>query len=231
MTTSNQAYLADTSIPTPIDIDLHLNSSPEFSRYAKKVRALGGRYSECRGYSPKRYVTLPWTDDGRKLANLLISKFGQPFTTVVAGVPESFRGAYVPAGVRVHTVPKDAADPCGTLESLYRKAFAGRFPEVTKEHVPTGRENQIAWYVQPTGDIDLKPQRVEVGRKRGRDGVYNCRFEDGNCSLLPDDCLYKTEAEAWATIVVKLARISNLFRLAAEEAAAARDLAAASVGG
>lgn len=58
--------------------ELHLRPSPEFTKkgYGRKVRALGGRWNECRGYAYKRFVTLPDTPAGRALADILIAEFG-----------------------------------------------------------------------------------------------------------------------------------------------------------
>ena len=44
------------------DWELHLDPSSEFpKRFGKKVKAAGGKYSECRGYCDRRYVTVPST--------------------------------------------------------------------------------------------------------------------------------------------------------------------------
>jgi hypothetical protein len=119
-------------IPAPKSIELHLGTSPEFSRYSKKVKALGGTYSECRGYASHRFVHLPLTEDGKALANKLISEFGRPAnktTTVVRGLPADFRGKHIHAPVVVHYVNKNEADPCGAALAKYEEAFLQAFPD------------------------------------------------------------------------------------------------------
>lgn len=122
-------------IPAPQSIELHLGTSPEFSRYSKKVKALGGRYSECRGDAPSRYVHLPWTEEGRALANTLVAQFGRGKsncnrgTTLIARGVDSFRGRHVHAPVVVQRVDKGDADPCGTFLAKYEAAFLRAFPD------------------------------------------------------------------------------------------------------
>lgn len=122
-------------IPTPKSVELHLSASPEFSRYSKKVKALGGQYSECRGNTYKRFVDLPWTEEGRALANKLIAEFGYgkkvKTTAIVRGV-DSFRGKHVHAWVIVHKVDCFEADPCRKLLESYEAEFLKAFPEATE---------------------------------------------------------------------------------------------------
>jgi hypothetical protein len=49
--------LAPTAVLT--HAELHLGSSPIPSGLASRIRAAGGKYSECRGYDTARFVTLP----------------------------------------------------------------------------------------------------------------------------------------------------------------------------
>ena len=117
-------------IPHPGQIEIHLGGSPEFSRYSKKVKALGGRYSDCRGYASSRYIHLPWNDEGRALANKLIAELvkGSRTTVIVRGV-DSFRGKHVHAPVIVHYINQHDADPCGALLAKYEAAFLRAFPD------------------------------------------------------------------------------------------------------
>jgi len=61
----------------PLQVELHLDGSPDFTRkgWARKVKAIGGRYSECRGIDTRRFVTLPASDEGLKLAAELSKAF------------------------------------------------------------------------------------------------------------------------------------------------------------
>ena len=71
---------------------MHLSSSPAFTRrFGKKVKALGGRYSHCRGDCSKRFVTLPTTPEGALLADEIVRVHpsfsrsrGRRGTTVIA---------------------------------------------------------------------------------------------------------------------------------------------------
>jgi hypothetical protein len=119
-------------IPAPKSIELHLGTSPEFSRYSKKVKALGGTYSECRGHASYRFVSLPLTEDGKALANKLIAEFGRhahKTTTVVRGIPRDFRGKHIHAPVVVHYIDKNEADQCGAVLAKYEEAFLQAFPD------------------------------------------------------------------------------------------------------
>jgi hypothetical protein len=117
-------------IPAPKSVELHLSPSPEFSRYSKKVKALGGRYNQCRGNAHRRFVTLPWTDEGRTLANELVFEFRtSPKTTLIVRGGDSFRGKHVHAWVIVHKIDAGDADACGSLLAKYEFAFLKAFPE------------------------------------------------------------------------------------------------------
>ncbi len=120
----------ETGIPQPKAVELHLGTSPEFTRYSKKVKALGGRYSDCRGNAYKRFVDLPWTPEGRELANKLIAEFGRGkrTTAIVRGV-NSYKGKHVNAPVVVHYIDRNASDPCESLRLAYEAAFEQAFPD------------------------------------------------------------------------------------------------------
>lgn len=121
-------------IPAPQSVELHLSTSPEFSRYSKKVKALGGRYSHCRGDVSRRFVTLPWTEEGRELANTLVAQFGTgsvicgKTTLIVRTCNRSFRGRHIHAWVIVHKIDRASSDPCGSLLAKYEAAFSRAFP-------------------------------------------------------------------------------------------------------
>ena len=122
----------EVGIPQPKAVELHIGTSPEFSRYSKKVKALGGKYTDCRGYSSKRYVTLPWTEEGRALADKLVAEFGRRFshgtTLIVRGV-DTYRGRHVGASIVVqHVDPRDG-NACELLLAKYESAFEKSFPD------------------------------------------------------------------------------------------------------
>lgn len=120
-------------IQAPKSIELHLSSSPLFTKYAKKVKALGGKYSECRGHSNTRYVHLPLTGEGRALANRLVAEFSaRPVTVVIARGVDTFRGRHVPAPVVVQRVSRSSADPCSDFLAAYEAAFLRAFPNAVE---------------------------------------------------------------------------------------------------
>jgi hypothetical protein len=114
--------------PEPKHVELHLYGEPSFTKFAKQVKALGGHYSACRGMQRTRYVVLPWTEAGRKLANRLFAKYGTPTSgkkgvTVIARGVDKYNEQHVPAWVTVQYIEKKENDPMGKLLELYRKAF------------------------------------------------------------------------------------------------------------
>ena len=126
----------EVGIPQPTSVELHLSGSPEFSKYSKRVRELGGKYSECRGWkSNERFVTLPWTAEGRELADRLVEKFGSSSgrtTAIIRGVGD-FNGRHVPSGIIVRYVEThvEGGKFCDRLIRDYESAFVRHFPGCT----------------------------------------------------------------------------------------------------
>lgn len=150
-------------IPAPRQIEIHLGTSPEFSRYSKKVKALGGRYSDCRGYASSRYVHLPWSDEGRALANKLIAELGKGSrTTVIVRGVDSFRGKHVHAPVIVHYINQQDADPCGALLAKYEAAFLRAFPDAVNP------EPVVAPAPKPADDDDDEQSLVPLTKSQAR---------------------------------------------------------------
>ena len=120
----------EVGVPQPKAVELHIGRSPEFSKYSKRVKALGGRYSDCRSYGTKRYVTLPWTPEGRDLADKLVAEFGygNKTTLIVKGV-DRFRNNHVHACVIVHHVVPSEGKACDRLLAKYEAAFEQAFPD------------------------------------------------------------------------------------------------------
>jgi hypothetical protein len=59
----------------PYSIRMDLRNDPEFvKKYGKKVKAVGGSYSECRGHQSTRFVVLPSSED--VLINTIWAEFG-----------------------------------------------------------------------------------------------------------------------------------------------------------
>ena len=68
-----------------VNVELHLSGNPELiKKYGKKIKAVRGHYSECRGYQNKRFVTVPATETD--LINVLVQTYpwGNTKTTMVA---------------------------------------------------------------------------------------------------------------------------------------------------
>lgn len=159
-------------IPAPQSVELHLSPSPEFSRYSKKVKALGGRYSHCLGNASKRFVTLPWTIAGWELANELVAKFGRGSRTtlIVRGI-ERFRGKHVHAHVIVHYINQLSSDPVGDLLAKYEAAFLKAFPDAVNpepEPVPAPAPT-LAGFLSEWG-LELAAEANGIQRHR-RDNV------------------------------------------------------------
>ncbi len=66
-------------VPEPTELELHINCSSTFTSqgWGRKVKAAGGRFAECRGYSSSfvRQVFLPNTERGRLLSNQILRSF------------------------------------------------------------------------------------------------------------------------------------------------------------
>jgi len=75
---------------TTANWEIHIGSCSDFTRkgYGRKVKAVGGRFSTCRGYCDKRYVHIPDTPEGRKVADAVIKAFpaGAKTTIISRGV-------------------------------------------------------------------------------------------------------------------------------------------------
>jgi len=110
--------------PVPKHVELHLHANPSFIKFTKAVKALSGSYSACRGNNRIRFVVLPWTDEGRKLANRLFVKFGygEKITCIMRGV-DRYNEQNVPSWVVVQYIPKKTTDPMARLLELYERAF------------------------------------------------------------------------------------------------------------
>lgn len=110
-------------------IEMHIAPTSDFTTkgWAKKVKAVGGTYSQARGYADRRFVTLPTTPEGLKLMGELHKAFHlQGRNTPWVAQPS--RG---PAWVAVQYVPQGAADPVGEFTRLWAKAMTScqeRFP-------------------------------------------------------------------------------------------------------
>jgi hypothetical protein len=64
--------------PVVKDFRVDLSNDPEFTAkgFGKKLKALGGQYSECRGMETTRFLTVPNTPAGRSFAEDAIRVFG-----------------------------------------------------------------------------------------------------------------------------------------------------------
>ena len=173
---------ASNYIPAPRSVELHLSPSPEFSRYgySKKVKTLGGRYSQCRGDAYRRYVTLPWTEEGRELANELVTKFSTgPKTTLIVRGDDSFRGRHVHAWVIVHKIDRGDADPCGSLLARYEFAFLRAFPDaVDPEPVAEAPQPDPDAVENVTLTVSLNQARTILAALSDRHDVLRDRFDE-----------------------------------------------------
>jgi hypothetical protein len=83
-------------------IELHLNSDTAFvSKFGKKVKQAGGKYTHVRGYSEKRYVTMPI--DKLSLIDELAISF--PCHKKTTGIVRGGDATRLPSNVVVHYIP------------------------------------------------------------------------------------------------------------------------------
>jgi len=57
--------------------EIHCDASSDFTKkgFGRKVKAVGGHFSKCRGYCDKRFVHIPDTPEGREVADAVIAAF------------------------------------------------------------------------------------------------------------------------------------------------------------
>jgi len=186
---------------TPTEIELHLSGNPEFTRkYGQKVKAAGGRYSECRGDSSIRFVHLPLSCGD--LANKLIREYGQTrrgngrATIIFRGKCESFRESHVHASVVVQEVSKDSADPVSDGYASFRKAFAQAFPASL---IPANIQERFkVCRFDFRDDVEVRKAFVDLASLDGRGRVW---CDEGPCrGWLILDKLYETEEAAWLAV-------------------------------
>lgn len=116
-------------VPERIRVDI--SPDPDFTKrgWGMRVRKLGGSYSECRGYSDKRFVNLPFTADGRILANQLTKAFPKP--PLFSGKKSRDKVTWVaenlpigtPSWVAVHEVDSKAEFPDEDFIRQYQAAL------------------------------------------------------------------------------------------------------------
>jgi hypothetical protein len=113
-------------------IQLHLarysGRVPLPKRYGKQIKALGGEYTECRGNQSTRYVNLPWTEDGRDMAKLLVAQYGaggQGTPIVIRGIDMSgIEEVYIQAWMEVFHVHREVEDPMGDLLKKFQATWS-----------------------------------------------------------------------------------------------------------
>lgn len=102
--------------------ELHIWGGPDFTRlaWARKVKDLGGSYSECRGYEDQRTVYLPNTAPGRKLASELVAQF--PFRKQVVlifrDVEGTWRRGEGSSNLIVQYIAAEGREPADVLDSI-----------------------------------------------------------------------------------------------------------------
>lgn len=66
-------------------LEIHCNSAPISAGLARRIKATGGSYSECRGHKSRRFVNIPVTTEGLELADHIIRTIGAPAGSMAAG--------------------------------------------------------------------------------------------------------------------------------------------------
>lgn len=125
-----QNQTPELDLPEPKMVELHL--SPDASlpkKHGSRIKASGGSYRHARGHVDTRAVFVPWTTEGRKLANELIDVYGKrcarpgksPKTVcIVRGMEGQSK---MPAWVVVHEIVTASCDPMAALLGMYQDAF------------------------------------------------------------------------------------------------------------
>ena len=134
----------------PIDVELHLSACSTLpKRFGKKIKAAGGRYSECRGDVSRRYVTLPIEGNEALIDTLCAEYFAPSHLSKTPGMTVVFRGGSeprLPAWFNVVSLTKDfAASACESLSVLIRDKERqalqrGILHEVTQEQIDARQE-------------------------------------------------------------------------------------------
>jgi hypothetical protein len=79
--------------PKATVFELHVSNDPAFTRkFGKAVKAVGGDYSACRGYSSRRFVTVPCKAENFELVDRIADTFHAK-TIIVRG---NYRGDGLP---------------------------------------------------------------------------------------------------------------------------------------
>ena len=72
---------------TTANWEIHCKPDAAFTRkYGRKVKAVGGSYGDCRGYAETRYVVIPDSPEGRKVADAVIRDDKENRVLPVAGL-------------------------------------------------------------------------------------------------------------------------------------------------
>lgn len=108
--------------PVVNTFELHLWGGPDFTRlaWARKVKDLGGRYSECRGYEDMRTVYLPNTAPGRKLAAELAAQFPYrgKLTLIFRDVEGTWRRGEGESNLVVQYIAAEGREPAAVLDAI-----------------------------------------------------------------------------------------------------------------
>jgi hypothetical protein len=108
--------------PVVNTFELHIWGGPDFTRlaWARKVKDLGGSYSECRGYNDTRFVFLPNTAPGRKLAAEIGTQFPRrgKLTLIFRDVEGTWRRGEGSSNLTVQEIAAEGREPAAVLDSI-----------------------------------------------------------------------------------------------------------------
>lgn len=110
-------------------LELHIAPVPLSRAHAKRIKACGGKYSECLSpYASKRFVTVPTTEVGLALVDELIRTYrlGTKMTVIARGGVQGYDNR--PAWVVVQYVDPTLDEP--PFEQFARK-FVKAYVEAT----------------------------------------------------------------------------------------------------
>lgn len=133
-------------VPRVVRIDC--GADPEFTRkYGQKVKAAGGKYTECRGHAGKRYVTVP-TEGNEALISAIAEDFGRfdrefggptPTVTMVSEqIAEGYGGFQ--AWIAVHQIEREGE---GTIFDRFVAAHEAALMQAVKRGVDGVRVGSV----------------------------------------------------------------------------------------
>lgn len=148
---------------------LDIATNPDFTAkgYGKKLLALGGKYSACRGYGTLcRYLTIPNTPEGRVFAADVATVFGGGINKSVTIVLHQYEGQHHNANVGYVNRGEDAAKAIDRIFATFERACRAWW-ETTGRHLA---ESEVArTRAQRAAALEAVPETIRAEVRRALD--------------------------------------------------------------